>query len=212
MAHKALSSAFSVLALCVGFVCHGLAQTINFSPLSQNGGTRAMGVSASAFHDVGSSYSQDGFTFTASDNPWGAQTLGAWKRGSANHPLGAKSATSLTAYYAGTRITITEAGAPFDLMSIDLAQWGAGQGGGRGSFPVTFHGMRDGREVATQTFQVHRMPRSPVLSTYRFKGFTNLTSVYVIEEGTFATGYGFQMNNMVVRSSRPSNPTANPTQ
>jgi hypothetical protein len=206
MFRNVLSSIFVVLVVCAGFTRHAAAQTtINFSPLAQAGGD-ATGVPLSAFHGVGSSYTQDGFTFTATDNPWGPQTLGAWKRRSSNHPPGGNKATSLTAYYAATRITITTTTASFDLTSIDLAQWGAGQGGGRGTFPVTFHGIRGEREVATQTFQVHRMPRSPVLSTYRFKGFTNLTSVYVIEEGTFATGYGFQLNNMVVRSSRTPNP------
>jgi hypothetical protein len=207
MPRKTLFSVLAVLVVCSGFICRVAAQTtINFSSLAQAGGD-ATGVPLSAFHDVGSSYSQDGFTFTATDTPWGPQTLGAWKNRSSNHPLGGKKATCLTAYYAATRITVTTTAGPFDLISIELAQWGAGQGGGRGRFPVTFHGVRDGKEVATQTFQVRRLRGTPVLSTYRFKGFTNLTSVYVIAEGTFATGYGFQLNNMVVRSSAANQAT-----
>src|SRR5215471_6325464 len=57
-------------------------ETLNFSSLAQAGGDAAMGISPSAFHGVGSSYSQAGFTFTATDNPWGPQTLGTWMDGS----------------------------------------------------------------------------------------------------------------------------------
>lgn len=173
---------------------------LNFAPLTEPGGNAAMGILPTAFHSVGSKYDQGGFTFTASENTWGPQTLGAWKSGSPNHPRGGKMSTSLTAYYAGTKITMTSASGPFDLTSIDLSQWGISQGGGRGTFPMTFHGVRNGREVITQTFKIRRVPGSPVLATYRFKGFTNLDSVYVIEEGTFATGYGFQLNNIVLRA------------
>ena len=179
-------------------------ETLNFSSLAHAGGDAAMGISPSAFHGVGNSYSQAGFTFTATDNPWGPQTLGTWMDGSPNHPVGGRKATPLTAYYAGTKITATPITGSFDLISVDLAQWGVNQGGGAGSFPVTFHGMRGGREVVTQTFQVHRVPKSPLLSSYRFKGFTNLTSFYVIEEGTYATGYGFQLNNIVFRRNNAS--------
>ena len=186
-----------------GPVAVNSVQTISFSPLAQPGGSAAMGISPSAFHGIGSSYIEDGFTFVASDSPWGPQTLGTWLDGSPNHPAGGRKATPLTAYYAGTRISATSTTGSFDLISIDLAQWAVKQGGGTGSFPVTFHGMRNGSEVVTQTFQVRRVPQSPVLSTYQFKGFTNLTSFYVIEEGTYATGYGFQLNNIVFRRAGP---------
>src|SRR5215471_7513305 len=72
-------------------------ETLNFSSLAQAGGDAAMGISPSAFHGVGNSYSQAGFTFTATDNPWGPQTLGTWMDGSPNHPVGGRKATPLTA-------------------------------------------------------------------------------------------------------------------
>lgn len=197
MSHRTLSSLLVVVVLvvCAAFVCSAAAQTtINFSRLAQSG---------SDFNNVGSIYSQGGFTFTGTTGGWGPD-LGAFPLKSPNHPRGGGSSTALTAYYADARITMTADIGRFDLVAIDLSQYCAAKSNlcspDSPSSKVTFYGLREGKEVISQSFIVPHVAGPPVLSTYKFTGFSNLTSVYVVH-GIHDTN-SFQFNNVVYRSSQ----------
>jgi hypothetical protein len=170
------------------------ATTINFSPLTLPG---------SGFNDTGPTYSQDGFTFTGSLNPSSPNDLGAFLSSDPSHPVGGSTTTSLTAFYASTTVTMTPTSGTFDLQSIDLAQYGANQGAGSGSFVVTFTGTQFGGGTVVQAFTVPMVSGSPVLGTYDFSGFTDLTQVAVLQgfySGSAATGTSWQFDNIVVSS------------
>jgi hypothetical protein len=178
--------------------------TINFSGLTQAGsGPPAPNFPGpgSGFNDVspGGIYMQNGFTFQTIGA--GRTDLGAWQSGSPNHPTGGASATSLVPFFAFSTTSITPSSGVFDLVSIDLAQWGALQGGGLGTFTQTFTGMISGGGTVTQTFTISRFP-TPSLSTFTFSGFTNLTGVSFIQ-GAYSAGQAVQFNNLVINTPVP---------
>lgn len=177
-----------ILALCAA--TQSSAAVINFGGLTQAG---------TGFNAVGPPYSQDGFHFTSVSGGFG-NLLGAFQSSSPNHPAGGNSATSLTAYYGLMTVTIAPASGNFDLLSIDLGDWGANQGGGAGTFTQSFTGTKSGGGTVSQTFTISRSA-TPTLTTFTFSGFTNLTSVS-FTQGIFFQGQGIQFNNLVV--STPS--------
>jgi hypothetical protein len=174
--------------------------TINFSGLSKAGtGFNAAGAAGS--------YTQDGFTFQASAGA-GPPLIGAWESGSPNAPAGGVAATSLVPYYEGAGVTISPTSGVFDLLSIDLADFGADQDGGTGDFTITFTGDRSGGGTVSQTFTVPRTA-TPTLSTYDFTGFDDLTAV-MFTQGTYAANLydAVQFNNLVVSPSAAPEPSA----
>ena len=176
-----------ILVVCAA--TQSSAAVINFSRLTQAG---------TGFNGVGPPYSQDGFTFTSVNGGFG-NLLGAFQSSSPNHPAGGNAATSLTAYYALMKVTITPASGNFDLLSIDLAEWGANQGGGTGTFTQGFTGTKSGGGTVSQTFTISRSA-TPTLATFAFSGFTNLTSVS-FTQGIFSQGQAIQFDNLVVRTA-----------
>jgi hypothetical protein len=180
--------------------------TINFSGLTQAGSGPPAPNSpgaGSGFNDVspGGSYTQDGFTFTSCCGFGSGTDLGAWQSSSPGHPTGGASATSLVPFWAFSTNTIAPTSGVFDLLSIDLAQWGVNQGGGSGTFTLTFTGTKFGGGSVSQTFTISNLP-TPTLSTFNFSGFTNLTQVSFIQ-GSFPAGQAVQYNNLVVNSPVP---------
>jgi hypothetical protein len=174
------------------------ALVINFSPLAQAG---------AGFNSIGDTYSQDGFTFTGSAQPEGSafNYLGTWGSSDPDHPIGGSNTTSLMPYYQDTLFTITPNSGTFDLKSVDLAQWGFDQLLFAPSFSVTFDGVVNGGGLVSQTFSVSNLAGSPVLSTYAFSGFTNLTQVSVVE-GTYDLGTAWQLDNLCVGSGTCATP------
>ena len=90
-----------------------------------------------------------------------------------------------------------------DLTGIDLAQWGADQPGGPGTFDVTFFGTRSDSSTVNQTFQVERNAGSPILQPFLFSGFTDLVSV-TFQQGVFGGGTAYQFNNVVLEGDFPA--------
>jgi hypothetical protein len=171
------------------------ALVINFATLAQPG---------TGFNFIGTTYSQDGFTFTGSGGPYG-NALGTWGLSDPSHPVGGSSTTSLTPYYADTLLTITPSSGTFNLKSVDLAQWGFDQlaQAGNSSFSVTFDGIQKGGALVSETFTVPNLAGSPVPAAYDFSGFTELTQVSVLQGVFPATGTAWQLNNLVLGSSIP---------
>lgn len=164
------------------------AATISFFGLSQDG---------SGAFAVTTPYTQNGFTFTNSS------TWEIWERDSPNHPTGGDASTSLVPYFAGDQIGIAASDTfAFDLVSIDLASWGADQPGA--SFGVTFAGTRFGGGTVYQTFTVPNYA-TPQLSTFTFTGFGDVTSVSAVQ-GDYSAGTAFQFDNVVVDAAQPEAP------
>jgi len=174
------------------------ALVINFAPLTQPAG---------GFNSIGDTYSQDGFTFTGSAQPLGSafNYLGTWGSSDPDHPVGGSNTTSLMPFNEQTLFTMTPNSGTFDLKSVDLAQWGFDQLLFAPSFSVTFNGVVNGGGLVSQTFSVSNLAGSPVLSTYAFSGFTNLTQVSVLE-GTYDLGTAWQLDNLCVGSGTCSIP------
>lgn len=174
------------------------AMVINFASLGQSGG---------GLNNLGASLSLDGFTFTGANSAFGVggDILIAWQASNLSHPVGGIAATSLTPYYGSTYLTITSNSGAFSLQSVDLAQWGFDQLGqlGNTTFSVVFQGVKEGGAQVSQTFTVANTSGSPVLSTFDFAGFTDLKQVSV-QEGFFANGAAWQLNNLVTGVPEPS--------
>jgi PEP-CTERM motif-containing protein len=192
---KARFIALVLIPGLLGSVSLANAATINFGSLSQAG---------TGFNDIGTTYSQSGFTFTGSGSPFGGNTLGVWRNSDPSHPVGLNT-TSLVPFTALTLLTIAPTSGTFSFQSIDLAQYGFNQLAQalNPTFSVTFNGTQFGGGTVSQTFAVPNLAGSPVLSTYNFSGFTNLTQVSVLQ-GIFPnTGTSFQLDNLVVNSVAP---------
>lgn len=161
--------------------------TINFSSLSQAG---------SGYTLVGSPYTQQGFTFTDQLNHPPGGFL-AYQASSPDLPGSAVANTSLLEFYAGsiTVLTPVVSNSVFSLYSIDLAHYKASQS--PGTFSVQFDGTHPDNSTVSQTFVVDRFAGTPVLETFNFAGFTNLTSVS-FAQGSGNNGNAYQFNNLVV--------------
>jgi hypothetical protein len=181
----------AVLAAAVAGPILAYATTIDFSSLSGPGST---------YMGEGTSYTQQGFTFSS-------DTLEVWQASSANLPGLSAANTSLFEFYADGDTTITAAGdAPFTLDSIDLAPLIAG---GSGSFDVTFIGTYADSATVSQTFTVND-GTPPALQTFDFTDFTNVVKVS-FEQGTnsgffVAQDTAYQFDNVVVTASSTAVP------
>ena len=184
-------SLFVTLFVLAGAALDSSGAVINFTVLTQPG---------TGFNSVSNPYIQDGFEFTGTSGGFG-NTIGAFQSGSANHPAGGAAATSFTAFFGDTLVSIFPLSGTFDLVSIDLAEWGANQGGGTGTFSQTFTGSLFGGGTVSQTFTITRTP-TPVLSTFTFSGFTHLTEMH-FTQGIFASGGGIQFDNLVTGAAVP---------
>jgi hypothetical protein len=205
MMTKHLKMSFALVSLLVlsatALPLAASTMTINFSDLSAAGtGFNAAGAAGS--------YTQDGFTFQASAGAGPSPLIGAWESSNPNAPAGGVAATSLVPYYEGAGVTISPTSGVFDLLSIDLADFGADQGGGTGNFTITFTGDISGGGTVSQTFTVARTA-TPTLSTYDFAGFDDLTAV-TFNQGTYAANLydAVQFNNLVVSPSAVPEPSA----
>jgi hypothetical protein len=163
--------------------------TINFGSLSQSGST---------FFSEGSSYTQQGFTFSSPD-------LYTWEKKSPNLPSLNAADTSLFEFFADNTTSVTDKGnAPFTLDSVDLAPLIAGA---TGTFDVTFTGTFADLSTVTQTFSVSDTDK---LQTFDFSGFTNVVSVSFVQ-GTNSGFFGsqktaYQFDNLVIASPVSSVP------
>ncbi len=162
--------------------------TINFSSLSQPG---------SGYTSLGLVYAQQGFTFTDQVNvrnvPGGFL---ADQASSPDLPGLSPANTSLLEFYAGsTTVLAPVSNAAFALLSIDLAQYKVSQS--TGTFSVQFDGRHPDNSTVSQIFTVDRFAGTPVLETFTFSGFTNLTSVS-FTQGSGSNGTAYQFNNLVI--------------
>ncbi len=143
---------------------------INFSSLSQVGSTYA---------SVGSSHTQQGFTFTSG-------SLYVWEASSPSLPGLSTPDTSLFEFFAGGTTSMAAAGnAAFTLNSIDLAPLIVG---GSSNFTVTFTGTFADSSTVTQTFTVSD---TDTLQTFDFSGFTNIVKLS-FTQGTNSGFFGAQ--------------------
>ena len=196
---KQLFVSLILTALCFATLS-AVADTINFSSLSQSGTGFNPDPSAPQ-----NSVTVDGFVFSSSSGPFG-NDIGVWKNDDPNHPVGGTSSTSLLEYYAGNTTTMTASGnSAFELDSIDLAEWGANQAGGAGTFKVTFIGKHSDSTTVSQTFTVSNNAGSPMLQTFAFSGFSNVVSVD-FTQGVFSAGSAYQFDNVVVNAGITSTP------
>jgi len=187
---KCFSALFLASAAIAG---SALAQTtVDFSSFSQAG---------TGFNGLGNSVSvnfapQVDLGFVSSGGSFG-NLLGVWQDGSANHPVGGSTATSLMEYYGGSTTTMVDLGSPaFALNSIDLASWGVGE---TGTMTVTFNGIRlDGTTVSQSFVVANSGSATPALQRFTFgSGFSELASVS-FQQGSFATSAAFQFDNVSV--------------
>jgi hypothetical protein len=168
------------------------AATISFASLSQPG---------SGLVFEGGSVGADGFTFTSQDG-----ALDVWGASSPNLPSLSTADTSLFEFYAGSTTTLTDAGSPFSVSSIDLAPLIAG---GSGTFTVEFIGTYADSSTVSQMFTVDDT-NPTVLTTFDLSNFTNLVSL----EFTQGTNVGFfeeqdsayQFDNVVVNAGTVGTP------
>jgi hypothetical protein len=182
-----------LLSLAIAVPRSAIGSVINFSSLSQPG---------SSYFRYYAFVSVDGFTFTS--NVVYGIGLSVWEDSSPNHPVGGTAATSLFEFTEGDITTFgPSGGGSFQLNAIDLAEFGAGQSGGLGTFAVTFVGTKTDLTTVTQTFMVANNAGSPVLQSFAFSGFSDLTDVKV-QQGIAANGTAFQFNNLVVNGDTTS--------
>ncbi len=179
-------------ALCIASPA---AADVNFAPLAQDGG---------GFNSVGLSYDSGELTFVLTPGRFGGD-LGAWQRDSGNHPAGGDANTALVPFFAESQLTITPNSGTFDLFRIDVGQWGASQGGGAGTFTITFNGAQFGGGTVTQTFTVANNVGAPVMQTFAFSGFTDLVEV-TVGQNVFAQGGAWQINNLITTSDAVPEP------
>jgi hypothetical protein len=182
---------FTTLMFATALMATGnvLAQTtvVSFSTLSQAG---------TGFRQIGNTVTQSGFTFVSSGGSFG-NILGVWQNGSANHPSGGVSSTSLAEFFAGSTTSMTASdSSPFQLNAIDLASWAVGQSG---TMTITFNGIRIDGSTVSQSFSVPNSGAStPALQHFAFGAtFSNLASVR-FTQGTNSVGTAFQFNNISV--------------
>jgi hypothetical protein len=111
---------------------------------------------------LGTSYTQQGFTFTDQLNSSFGSGLAAWQASSSNLPSLSTADTSLFEFFALSTTVLTDAGnAPFSLDSIDPAPYFAQTGAG--SFQVTFKGTHADLSTVSQTFTVGYASGTPQL-------------------------------------------------
>lgn len=173
--------------------------TINFSGLDN----------PSVSYNVVPSYDVDGFTFT------GTSSLGVWTTGDPgffvagvpDDPAGGTASVSLSEYYAGGTITMTQDNSQaFSISSIDVAQWGAYGSGFSGTYSATFEGFDSGDNlIATQVCSGADVDGQPVLAACNFSNFNDVSSMTVIE-GTYAGGQAFQFTNVAIGGSATPEP------
>jgi hypothetical protein len=193
------------------------ATTINFSSLAVAG-------SSNTPHNLGTSITVDGFTFSH-DAGGCTICLAVWETDSVYHPTGGAETTSLFEYLAFSITTITkDGGGTFELNGIDLAQWGPFDSGGPfpPSFPPTFDvlftGTKSDSTTVTQTFTVtnnQTVLGKPFLQSFVFSGFVDLQSVSMkqgvyIDSAPPGPGTAFQFNNLVVNASLDNPPASVP--
>ena len=172
----------------------GTALAVDFSSLSQAG---------TGFFSSGGSVTQEGYTFTA----LGGTTLGVWGNADANHPSGGTTSTSLLNYFAFSTLDITSAsGGLFDLTSIAIAPWGAGQDAWVPSFDVTFTGDQFGGGIVNQTVTVTNTT-PPALQSFSLSGFTNLLDISVQQGAYTGTGTAWQIDDLGLTSAVPEGNT-----
>lgn len=150
---------------------------------------------------IGPTYSSDGFTFTSSvpsysDNDPGFITIGALSPSF----TGATSLANVNAL-GGTTLARAD-GTPFDLFSIDLAETPnfdqSGNPVNLGSFSVTFLGTRANGSTVEATALVGGFP---IVTSFKFPGFTNLVSVEWFQGGGgIAGGLTHQFDNVRVQA------------
>ena len=179
------------------------AATINFSTLL--GGGTPVATVFGVLRSYGDSLTFGGLTFTSSNNL--SYGLSVWETAAPTHPVGGAPTTSLFEYAAGFEIGFARTGGgAFDLLGIDLANWGVYQSSFPASFNVTFVGTRPDTTTVTQTFTVNNTGpdgAAPILQSFLFSGFLGIASVKVTQ-GTYAAGTAFQFNNLVVDGLAPA--------
>jgi hypothetical protein len=195
----AFKAHYATLALLSISVAAGHATTINFSALDDPETDRV---------DLApTGYSVDGYTFTGTQRPgiWTTGDPGFPIEGIPDNPAGGAANVSLSTFFAGGVITMTkDDNQAFNVLSIDVAQWGAFPENFSGTYAAFFSGYDAGNNlIASQVCTGPDVANGqPVLSTCNLSGFLNISSL-VFTEGTYESGEAAQFTNIVVTSATP---------
>lgn len=196
MAFKPLHATLALLPILISA---GNATTINFSALNDPNTDRV--------ELAPSGYSVDGYTFTGTQQPgiWTTGDPGYPIEGIPDNPVGGSANVALSTLFAGGTITVTKDDSQaFNVLSIDVAQWGAFPEGFTGTYAAFFSGYDAGNSlIASQVCTgLDVAAGQPVLSTCNLSGFTNISSL-VFTEGTYDSGEAAQFTNIVVTNAMP---------
>lgn len=146
----------------------------------------SLAVADSAVHSHGASYTEDGYTLVDNAPSPDLQTLGT------QHIYYTQSTalSKLTSYQQSTTVT-NDAGSAFDLISLDLAEWG-----GLPPTEVKIIGFfANGGSIS----QLLTLDQVYGFQTFAISGFTNLLSLKI----TQSTGKVYQLDNIKVISAVP---------
>ena len=137
---------------------------------------------------IGSSYTSNGFTFAASVPSTSGNTPGFISMGTASTSFAGSTSLANLNGMGGTTLTRSN-GSRFNLYSIDLAETPNfdpfGNPVNLGSFPLTFFGTRANGSIVQATAMIGPFP---AVTTFAFRGFTNLVSVQWFQGGGGLTG------------------------
>lgn len=190
---------YATLALLSVLVTAGHATTINFSALDDPLTDRV--------ELAPTGYSVDGFTFIGTEQPgiWTTGDPGCPIEGIPDNPVGGAADVALSTFFGGGMITMTkDDGQAFNVLSIDVAQWGAFPEEFTGTYAAVFEGYDAGHNLIAS--QVCTGPDiaagQPVLGTCNLSGFSNISSL-VFTEGTYDSGGAAQFTNIVVTNATP---------
>jgi|GEM_PF-3067615 len=167
-------AAISALALTTAFSAVASVITVDFDDQgSYNNNT---------FNGIGNTYQSNGFSFNAGSTGFAAP-------GTSNQRY-IGSGSLYTAASVATTITRTTPNTPFNLLSVDLAEFDAGN-----ASTITFSGLTSSNNTVTQSFTLDgSIPAAS--QTFSFNSsFTDLTNVSVTQGAT--TEQRFQLDKFV---------------
>ncbi|MCB4811190.1 PEP-CTERM sorting domain-containing protein [Methylovorus menthalis] len=168
---------FTIAALALLCSLNAQATTIDFESLA---------VADSAVHSQGASYTEDGYTLVDNASSPDLQTLGTLH----TYYTQSTALVKTTSYQQSTTLT-NNAGSTFDLLSLDLAEWG-----GLPSTQVKIVGFFAAGGSISQLLTLDQLYG---FQSFAVTGFTNLLSLTI----TQTTGKLYQLDNIKVVSAVP---------
>jgi len=168
---------FTIAALALLSSLNAQATTIDFESLA---------VADSAVHSQGASYTEDGYTLVDNASSPDLQTLGTLH----TYYTQSTALVKTTSYQQSTTLT-NNAGSTFDLLSLELAEWGG--------LPPTQVKIVGFFAAGGSISQLLTLDQLYGFQSFAVTGFTNLLSLTI----TQTTGKLYQLDNIKVVSAVP---------